>query len=402
MKRSRTNPHAAKKAKTPASPSAHCQTSEPQHRPRGGARRLLRFLLGREIPARIVEAGGEGVAPRSGRRRPRGQARPLSEGELLRDLPLDQRIAADRRQERDRERRELARPGPREAASSPIPSPPGEGARRAGEGPRLRQGNSPVKEGRHHCTADDEEDRRGGDQDLRTRQESQAGHEPAGHRRVPSPGMQGHLAQAERRDEAEERQAVAERVVPDLARQGEQDVDEHREGGDPLVEEDAGQAEEGEEQGDRGDRGDRLGRDPPGLGPFAQEGRDQRFGERDERGVERVLVGPPDDVDPGPRLELAGDPDELQAVLRGEDRPRHPDRVQRGGEQDDRDEEPPASHRDPPCIDPPTRRDPSAAGRIIRARPTRSMATEGVPSPHPKGPQGFAPTRFPDASPCAS
>ena len=156
---------------------------EPQCGPRGGARRLLRFLLGREIPARIVEAGGEGMAPRSDRRRPSGQADPPAQGELLRDLTLHQCIAADRS------------PGtgprvPRASRSigpgSHSPLPVGEGARRAGEGSCIRPRKSPCQRGQPPLHHKDEEDRRGGDEDLRTRQETQARHESAGRRRVPS------------------------------------------------------------------------------------------------------------------------------------------------------------------------------------------------------------------------
>ena len=113
-----------------------------------------------------------------------------------------------------------------------------------------------------------------------------------------------------------------QRVVPELRRQREQDEQQDRQCGNPVIEQRARQAVQRKDRGDRGQRRDGLRRDPPGVGAMPREPGDRRFRDPDEGGIERVLVALADHVERGPGLELAGDPDELQPVLRREDRAR--------------------------------------------------------------------------------
>ena len=129
-------------------------------------------------------------------------------------------------------------------------------------------------------------------------------------------GPEGDLAEPERRGEEEEGEAVAQRIAADRGGDRQEDVEERREQRRPLAEEGRREAEEGDERREGGEHRDELRGDPPGgrgLRPMTRATGGSASG--DEGRVERMLVGAADDVDPGLVPELAGDPDEFQAVL---------------------------------------------------------------------------------------
>ena len=77
-----------------------------------------------------------------------------------------------------------------------------------------------------------------------------------------------------------------------------------------------GEAVDRQNQADRSDDRHDLCGGSPCRGARARESGRPGLGDGDQGGVERVSVRPAHHVGPRMRLELAGDPDELQAVLR--------------------------------------------------------------------------------------
>src|SRR5262249_44864839 len=128
------------------------------------------------------------------------------------------------------------------------------------------------------------------------------------------------LAERERRRGGEQRDGVAERVVPDFRGERQQDEQEGRQQRRPLVEQRPSEGEEGDHEQARRQRRDDLGGDPPGVRTFGGETRNQRLGQRNQSRVERVLVRASDDRVPRLGAERPGEAKELQAVLRRHER----------------------------------------------------------------------------------
>ncbi len=129
---------------------------------------------------------------------------------------------------------------------------------------------------------------------------------------------------------------------------GQQDRESGRHAGDAPVEEHQGDAIDWQNEGDGGEDRHDLRGCPPCRGARAGEPGDHRLDGCDERRVERMGIRPANHVSPGMGLELAGDSDELEAVLRGQQGLRNGDPVNKHGKEDDRVQTTAAGHRDPP------------------------------------------------------
>ena len=243
----------------------------------------------------------------------------MPERELLRDLPLHQGITTDENQCG----KAHGRQGGRGQCGAKLPGS------RPGEYPGQAQ--------------------RGGRQDgFGARQVTRTAREAGGQGRAPVAAPDRHGAPPKRKENQEEAETVAQGIVTHFSRDRQQCVDGDGQAGNPLVEERARQAKQGKEDCQRGQGRHRLGGDPPCIRAGSREHADHRLERRDQCGVKRVLVRLANDIRPGIMLELAGDADEFQAVLGGQQRPTDRDRVQDRREQDDREQISASSHPDPP------------------------------------------------------
>ena len=143
-------------------------------------------------------------------------------------------------------------------------------------------------------------------------------------------------------------ETVAQRVMAKLGGARQQDRQRGRQAGDPMVEERSREAIDREDQPDRRDDGDDLRRQSPGIVPCVRRTAQPRARPPRSRPDRGGGIRAADDVGPGLRVKLARDPDELEAVLRRQDRLGDGDRVEDTRKEDDREQIMAAGHRDPP------------------------------------------------------
>ena len=275
--------------------------------------RGVRLLLGSEVEPGVVQALGElrGKLPRGVRVQAQGRRPP--ERQLLGNLSLDRGIPADEHQGHRRHR--------------PEPT---------GQGPLVGPGPPADRSGQNNHRRDQG--------DFGPGPEPQAAEHPATDRREPRLRPERRFAASERGDGEAQGQGVGQGFVADDVGEREQGEEEHRQVRRSFAEHPPGQMMQGPEQKHRRQRRNPLRRQSPGERAMTQNPGERRLDQRDRQRVKRVLIRTSDHVERGPRLELAGHPEELESILRRERRPGHPHAMQDRRQGGNRDQPPSARH----------------------------------------------------------